>query len=201
VVLIMTNPTKDTYNKFSKEYAEKFRNFLMTEYINRVFDDWRGDNPRVLELGCGAGRDAEEICQRTSNYTGIDISEGLLEIAKQKKIANAKFSRQSIKDYGFTENFDIVFAVASLLHVNEEDFAQVLQRVHKILAKRGLFHITVKHGKYKGEELVKDKYGERIFYFYRLSDIKRMAEGYEVVSEDQVTVGKTEWINILLRKL
>lgn len=196
----MPNPTVDTYNKFPKEYAEKFSHLSVSKYIDQAFDKLGKENPRVVELGCGSGRDAEEICKRTNSYKGVDISEGLLEIASQKNIPDAKFYLSSIQDYSFEGTVDIIFAVASLLHLNKEDFSQVLKRAHKALSDQGLFQILVKYGEYKGEEIVKDIYGERIFYFYQLSDIKNMAAGYEVVYEERKTVGKKEWISILLRK-
>ena len=37
---------------------------------------------RVVEIGCGDGRDAIEIVKRSGWYEGFDPSEGLLDIAR-----------------------------------------------------------------------------------------------------------------------
>ncbi|WP_194791771.1 class I SAM-dependent methyltransferase [Pseudomonas sp. UFMG81] len=51
------------------------------------------DNSRVLDAGCGTGRWAEVVIPLCSSYVGVDVSPGLVAIAKQRFIAasNARF--------------------------------------------------------------------------------------------------------------
>lgn len=51
------------------------------------------ENKKILELACGSG-DAVKFMSFNNDYTGIDISRGLLNIAK-KKFSDADFQTQS----------------------------------------------------------------------------------------------------------
>lgn len=76
--------TVDTYNKSAKELAEYFRGIgPRTDDIDLAIRlAGNSENPKILEIGCGDGRDAKEIVKRTKNYTGFDISEELIKIAR-----------------------------------------------------------------------------------------------------------------------
>ena len=80
------NKTVETYDQSAEQLAEYFKG------IGPRVDDIEcalnlAGNPhsaRVIEVGCGDGRDAEEIVKRVKFYEGIDPSEGLLALAKRK---------------------------------------------------------------------------------------------------------------------
>ena len=42
-------------------------------------------NLEILELGCGSGSHAEILCRIGNEVIGIDLSEGMIELAKKNK--------------------------------------------------------------------------------------------------------------------
>ena len=50
-------------------------------------------NEKILDIGCGQGVLAQYIVSAQGLYTGIDVSEQLIKIAKNRKLANAEFIR------------------------------------------------------------------------------------------------------------
>jgi trans-aconitate methyltransferase len=197
----MDKVTIDTYNKSAKLYAEKFAGVgPRTKGIDRTFAELGLENPRVLELGCGDGRDAAYICEKTTQYKGIDLSVEMVMLAKER-LLKGEFEVADICEYGFDDQIDVVFAFASLLHLDKSSFSSVLARSHEALSENGLFWLVVKEGEYKGAEKIMDSWGERIFYFYEVEDIKEMAKGYEILFSRFVANGKTNWLNVLLRKI
>ena len=84
--------------------------------IDETFNLFSKSNPSVLEIGCGNGRDAAEICKRTNKYLGLDIAEKFIEIARQK-VPQGRFEIADVETYDFPQNLDIVFAFASPLRV------------------------------------------------------------------------------------
>jgi len=81
----MDNQTLHTYNKSAKQLADKFAGIGSRKAdVKRAFELRGKANPRVLELGCGDGRDAKEILKGTKNYAGIDYSSELIELARAK---------------------------------------------------------------------------------------------------------------------
>lgn len=153
----------------------------------------------MLELGCGDGRDASDICKKTEHYLGIDSSESMIALAREK-LPQGKFCVEDMLGFSFEDQVDIIFAFASFLHLNREDLADTLQRARKALSEGGVVYLSVKRGAYQGPQTVKDNYGERVFYYYLASDIEQVAEGFDMVSVRELTVGKTEWLYVILKK-
>jgi predicted TPR repeat methyltransferase len=196
----MNAETIQTYNTSAKQYADKYAvTGSRVAHIEEAFSVFAKPNPHVLELGCGDGRDAVELCKRTDSYTGIDMSIEMLKLASIKA-PQAQFECAFMEDYSAGQ-VDIIFAFASLLHTDIETFTQILQKFHGALSAGGLFHIGVKYGKYSGPVRVKDAFGTRIFYYYTETDIIHMAQGYKVLSTERSTIGTTQWVDILLQKI
>lgn len=194
--------TIDTYNKSAKRLAEYFSGIgARTEDIQRAFE--LNNNPehaRVLEIGCGDGRDAVEIIKRAGWYEGFDISKELIRIAESRQL-DAKFTIADAVDFEYPTNLDVVFAFASLLHLDKAEVSAVLRKVHHVLKPGGIFYISLKYRDEYISEVKKDQYGERLFYFYTPELIQDLAgDAYETVFQDKKTIGRTAWFEIALRK-
>lgn len=193
--------TMETYNRAAEAYAKKFAGIgPRTDDLERAFASWGGENPRVLELGCGDGRDAEQICELTTQYIGIDNSIGMIEIAK-KRLLKGEFTVADLVEYSPASQIDIIFAFASLLHVDREAFNKVLQKAREFLFNDGIFFISLKHGTYEGGKVVVDANGERTFFYYEEKDVRSMAKGYKVIYVSKTMRGSTDWLDIMLKKI
>jgi trans-aconitate methyltransferase len=121
----------DVYSQNASSFAEKFdRIGPRVADVREVFSLIPKENPSVLELGCGNGRDASEILKHTNNYLGIDFSPALVELARK---ANPKgnFQTADFEDFEFPKDLDAVFAFASLIHTPKEVQVAVLKRSRK----------------------------------------------------------------------
>lgn len=157
-------------------------------------------NAHVLEIGCGDGRDAETIMQFTHSYTGIDMSKQLVKIAKQH-MPEAKFKVGDAVTFNYPGNLDIVFAFASLLHLNKREVATVMNNIHKSLRTGGIFFVSLKMAENYAKQIKVNQYGMRLFYFYNpkiIQDLAGPKYQTEFISEERL--GKTDWFEIALRK-
>lgn len=191
----------DTYNKSAQELAEYFASIgSRAEDIEIAIRLASGQNPEVLEIGCGDGRDAKEIIKHTTRYTGFDIAEELIKIARQK-VPQAKFEVADALGYKFPANIDIIFAFASLLHFNQQELADVLTNAHKALRPKGIFYISLKYAPRYTERYKEDRFGRRLFFFYNPSLIKKVAgKKYRVVHSTRSRIGHTDWFEMALQK-
>lgn len=195
--------TIDTYDQSAEELAAYFKGIgPRVKDIERAFElAGHPHVPRVVEIGCGDGRDAAEIVTRAAWYEGFDPSEGLLDIAR-KKVPDASFVKADALSYTYPPNLDVVFAFASLLHVNKDDLTHVCQKVAKALRQGGIFYISLKERSEYAEEIKADQYGERMFYYYTADLVKELAgDAFQAVHEEHMHHGNTDWFNIALKRL
>lgn len=195
--------TVDTYNRSAKDLAEYFRGIgSRNDDIEKALKlAGNPTKPKIVEIGCGDGRDAKEIIKHTKDYVGFDISEGLIELAK-KHVPGAKFEVADAVGYKYPSNLDVVFAFASLLHLDKDEVQQVLQIVSDKLKAGGIFYISLKFGDNYQEFIKHDKYGKRQFFLYNPEIIKQLApKDLKVVHAQEETHGYTKWFEIALQKL
>lgn len=92
--------------------------------------------PSILEAGCGAGFSASYLDGRFSRYVGVDYSEKLIQVAKERNaVAGAEFIASNIKDIDMPGQFDVVVMIGVLHHM--DDMASALQQLLKTLKPGG----------------------------------------------------------------
>ena len=159
-----------------------------------------GGDAKVVEIGCGDGRDAEEIVKRVGWYEGFDPSLGLLQLARER-LPSASFVEADALSYDYPKGVDIVFAFASLLHVNKANVAKVSQKVRESLRPDGIFYLSLKERADYEEELVADQLGERMFYYYNPEIIRGLAgASFKAIYEEHYKIDDTPWFSMAMRK-
>jgi SAM-dependent methyltransferase len=199
--------TIESYDKHAKELAEYFKGIgPRVNYIVQALElAGNPEHARVVEVGCGDGRDTKEIVKRVAWYQGFDPSVGMLDIAK-KVLPGTDFVVGDVQNYKFPANLDVVYAFASLLHVPKSDLPKVFEKVHEALKEGGVFFITVKERNFYEQEVKKDQFGERMFYYYTSEVIKKVAgDKFETVFEEHsdhlVPTNKSKWLAMAFRKV
>ena len=176
--------TVEAYDKNAQFYAGKFDSYgVRAEDIERALKFNESGSYKVLELGCGSGRDARYIVPRVgkANYIGIDASARLIELARQK-LPGADLRVEDMRKIDVPhETLGIVLGFASVLHVNREELAEIVNKCHKWLKMGGILYISTKYGEYR--ELEIENLGDKKYYYpYTPEDIKTIVgKGFETV--------------------
>ncbi len=198
----------DTYNKIAEEYNirnGKFFHQTELDFFKSLFDN----SKKILEIGCGTGRDAAALVDGGFQYIGIDISSGMLEIAR-KNVANTTFLEMDFYKLGFVDaSFDGFWAAASLLHIPKKDIDMVLLEIRRVLKDRGVGFISVKEKTNLDEgEIHGNKLGgiKRYFSFYDKDEFKSILEknGFEIIKTSGCVENdelKTVWLYYFVRKV
>jgi len=196
----LQNFTEATYDKAARGYAEKFKDIGVRSLdVDQVFALVDKENPNVVEIGCGGGREAEYILTKTKNYTGMDVSAGMIEIAYEN-IPEGNFVKADIAAYHFPESTDIIFAFASLLHSSKEELEVIFNRMHTSLNDDGLVYVSLKRKDEYATAVVEDEYGPREFYYYtRETVLDCVADGFEEVSYEEQE-REESWFTMILKK-
>lgn len=124
----------------------------------------------ILELGAGDGKDAQHLITHGYGYTGIDLSEVFLTIAK-KNNPGANFVQTSLYDLPFQPaSFDGFFAAAVFLHVPKNRIDQAMNALKQVLKPNAIGFISLKEG--FGESV--DETTERFFAYYQADEFKEI---------------------------
>lgn len=105
---------------------------------------------RVLELGCGGGRDAARMVARGFAVDATDGAAGMVAKANERFAIGARQMRFDQVDA--EAEYDAVWAHACLLHVARADLPGVLAAIHRALRPGGWHYASFKLGDGEGRD-------------------------------------------------
>lgn len=168
----------DDYDDIAREYAEEF--FYDTsddQYIDCFLQSLEGT--KILDVGCGNGRDCKYISQKGFDINGIDLSVGMLEIAKER-VPEGKFEVMDITNITYPDNsYDGIISNCSLFHVPSEELPKTLESFARILKPNGKLLLILQEG--LGETMVEEPYrkGVHIYMnYFSLEQIQNLLREY-----------------------
>lgn len=137
------NETLDYYNQNADAFIQGTQNADMTQQYHH-FLKYLSPGCKLLDLGCGSGRDSAYFSSLGFQVTAMDGSEELCKRVKENYGIDAICV--GFEDISFAAEFDAVWACASLLHVKKADMPNVLRKVSAALKPRGVLYASFKYG-------------------------------------------------------
>jgi 2-polyprenyl-3-methyl-5-hydroxy-6-metoxy-1,4-benzoquinol methylase len=111
-------------------------------YFPAVYAHLRGQ--RVCEIGCGTGRHTLRLAQAGNTVTGIDLSSGMLAVARQKLDGlDVQLIEGDVLTLALSREFDAVVTALVLEHI--ADPTAFFNRVAELLVPGGGFYISEIH--------------------------------------------------------
>lgn len=133
---------------------------------------------RVLDIGCGSGRDLRWLSERGFEPTGYERSPGLADMARrhsQCSVIEGDFS-----SYNFSNlQFDALVLVGALVHLSRPELPTILRSICQALVPSGCILLTLKEG--RGSKVFEDG---RIFTLWSRAELESIfaTNNFEVVS-------------------
>lgn len=92
----------------------------------------------ILDLGCGNGRVYQLAHKKQAEYIGIDQSEGLIALAREKS-PEARFMVSEMTELPLeSDSVDLMLAIASFHHLpSTEEREKCLREIHRVLKSDG----------------------------------------------------------------
>ena len=194
-----SNPTLAYYQAHAESYAALTKDADMSPARDR-FAALVAPGGKILDLGCGSGRDALAFLREGFQVSAADGSEEMCRQARALTglpVRCMEFSELSEK-----ETYDGIWACASILHLPKEELSEVIAKIAEALRPGGIFYTCFKHG--TGEELRGGRYYTD-FTPEGLREFVASEKGLRVreiwMSED-VLPGRepVRWVNLLAEK-
>lgn len=194
-----TQTTSATYDVIAADYAARWLGAEVLEPARQRFAARLAPGARVLDIGCGPGRDAVRLRAMGLRVCGFDRSRGMLAQAREGgelPLALSDMRRLPVRD----GSCDGLWVCASFLHIPKRDALEVLGAFHRALRPGGIFYLSVKQG--DGERWVgKDSQAQRFFAFYQADELDALlaAAGFSVQEAwtDADSLGREPWLNRL----
>ena len=155
---------------------------------------------RILDFGCGSGRDTRYFLQQGYSVDAIDGSEELCRLASQH--TGIPVRQMLFQDLDCQDTYDGIWACASILHLRMDALTDVFYKMTSALHDGGILYTSFKLGSFRGER------NGRYFTDFDEEGFREFAEQFPALRVRDLWItadvrpGREEeqWLNIILHK-
>ena len=204
-----TRETAATYDRIVDDYEAR-ANALTPEFaeFRSAFVNRLPRAARVLDLGCGPGRDGAHFRELGFRATGLDASPGMAARARRNGLPVAVGDHRRPPFRPATA--EGVWSSATLLHVPRPDVPATLAAWHRLLRPGGILGLSTSLGDSQGWEDVPyaaaDQYGadvelRRWFVHLQSDELLELlsAAGFTILTAQERTSHR-RWLQVLAAK-
>ena len=191
--------TIDYYN----ENAKKFFDGTVSvdfKHIQDMFLEILPEKARILDFGCGSGRDTKNFLEQ--GYI-VDATDGSLELCKAaSEYTGITVKHMLFQELGEKEAYDGIWACASVLHVKRVELPDIIRKMSSATKVNGIIYLSFKYGDFEGErngryftDMTEDSMEKLLMEFPELKVEKQWITG-----DVRAGRGDERWLNMILRK-
>ena len=191
--------TLDYYNSKAKEFVSGTVDVVFTE-IQDIFLDYIPKGGKILDFGCGSGRDTKYFLSKGYDVDATDGSDELCKIASE--YTGIQVKQMLFEELDKVEVYDGIWACASILHVEKRKLPDIMKKIAIATKTGGVVYVSFKYGEFEGV-----KNGRFFTYLTEESFGKLLEKVPELVIEKlwvsadvRIGRGDEQWLNIALRK-
>jgi len=192
--------TINWYNTNATKYFNETKDFSIKDKYPQ-FLQYVPEGGKILDAGCGSGRDSKCFLDMGYDVTALEASKELSTLASEHtglNVVNATF-----ENFKSDEKFDGIWACASLLHVPKKDFEKSFINLTDHLKTGGVMYAYLKAG--STEEI--DAKG-RFFNYVSPEEIEAIVSKHNdleivempAIQENTFRPGDHPFINVVVKK-
>jgi ubiquinone/menaquinone biosynthesis C-methylase UbiE len=195
--------TEEAYDLIAQEYAVRHQEIPpRIAELGERFLGYLAPRSRLLDVGCGSGRDMAWMESQGFRTTGIDLSTGMLTQARQR--ARGEVLHMDMCHLTFPQaSFEGVWCCSSLLHVPRARALDALRQMRRVLVLGGMLFLSLLEGDGDVWEAEASEFAavQRLFVHYpqAVATTYLSQAGFVLVEQYRDDVGKHVWLNFLAR--
>lgn len=186
------------YQNHAQDFFDGTVNVDMTP-LYEAFTQHLAHGARVLDAGCGSGRDAKAFHEMGYQVDAFDASSAMVELARQH--TGLPVQLMTFSEIDCKAQYDGIWCCASLLHVLSSELPEVMQKLADALKPGGVWYVSFKYGN-----------GERVQGKRRFTDLDEEGLRMEIsnitdvaitslwVTKDYRQERSERWLNGILHK-
>ncbi|EMJ7623499.1 class I SAM-dependent methyltransferase [Enterobacter hormaechei] len=186
------------YQNHAQDFFDGTVNVDMTP-LYEAFTQHLPHGARVLDAGCGSGRDAKAFHEMGYQVDAFDASSAMVELARQH--TGLPVQLMTFSEIDGKAQYDGIWCCASLLHVPSSGLPAVMQRLADALKPGGVWYVSFKYG--NGERVQ----GERRFTDLNEMELRRLLNNMteidifsQWITKDNRPDRDELWLNAILKK-
>jgi SAM-dependent methyltransferase len=166
--------------EYYEKQAEQFVSTTLGADMSGLYDSFEKyltPSCRILDLGCGSGRDSRYFAEKGYDVVAADPSPTMCQ--KTREIAGVPVITVSAEEMTFREEFDAIWACASLLHVARGKMPEAFRRIRQALRPAGICYCSFKYG--DSDRVIDGRY----FADYNektLTELLQSVGGFEIIN-------------------
>jgi cyclopropane fatty-acyl-phospholipid synthase-like methyltransferase len=174
----MHHETIQYYDQNAEKLTNRYLQADMT-VLYKILKQWIPSDGRILEIGCGCGRDAVFMAKYTDKIIATDASQEMLRQADQVIRDHKMSHRVKLIEAAFPlkpdhpllkERFDGIVCLAMIMHVPDNEFFNFGNQIHMMLKKGRVFICSLSSGersRNKDKRLYIDRKPEEIVQYFK----------------------------------
>ena len=199
----MTQPTSQTLDYYNANAQAFAASTVSVDFsaTQRRFAQLLPPGGRILDFGCGSGRDSKFFLQEGFDVTATDGSAELCRLARE--LTGLPVRHELFQDLAETNTYDGIWACASILHLPKAELAGVLAKMVAALKPGGVIYASFKYGDFEGTRngrYFTDFTEEGFRSFMQPIEGIRIADWW-VSTDVRPGRGDERWLNLLLREV
>ena len=190
--------TIDYYNNHAEEFTASTFEVDM-ESLYQPFLVELQEGARILDVGCGPGRDTLAFKNKGYQVDAIDYSEELVKKATQ--LTGIPVRLQSFYEIDADQAYDGIWACASLLHCERTRLKEVIGKLLSALKPNGMLYMSFKYGngdRQKDGRQFTDL--DEVQAKALLGQFDRVQQIQQWITIDQRPERQEKWLNLIWKK-
>ncbi len=133
--------------KYYQDNAQTFFDGTVNVDMSSLYETFTrhlAPGAKVLDAGCGSGRDAKAFLEMGYQVEAFDAASAMVELAREH--TGLPVQVMTFADVDWKEEFDGIWCCASLLHVPAEELPGVMRKLADALKPGGVWYVSFKYG-------------------------------------------------------